>query len=189
MPLVTAADLNQKQFGAWNSNHLSIYEPKLDDVVKGRGKDPEPTEAVASRGIAVDTPNIWRAWARGAEGGWCRSGGLRRLNASGAARPRAPVPLWVSLARDHPCAFADFSASRRFLYRENLFFATDVGGAIATAGIVFISANTPTKVAGTGAGRAANVKNCELCARTIAKVSTSSKNRHRQNSVLMRGIC
>ena len=40
---------------------------------------------------------------------------------------------------------------------------------------MFISVNTPTKTAGIGAGRAANVKNCELCARTIAKVSTSSK--------------
>ena len=29
--------------------------------------------------------------------------------------------------------------------------------------------------AGIGAGRAANVKNCELCARTIAEVATTSK--------------
>merc|ERR1711968_244078 len=43
------------------------------------------------------------------------------------------------------------------------------------ADIVFISVNTPTKTAGIGAGRAANVKNCELCARTIAEVSTSDK--------------
>jgi len=35
--------------------------------------------------------------------------------------------------------------------------------------------NTPTKVKGIGAGRAANVKNCELCARQIAKVATSGK--------------
>ena len=40
---------------------------------------------------------------------------------------------------------------------------------------MFISVNTPTKTQGIGAGRAANIKNCELCARTIAKVSTSNK--------------
>jgi len=59
--------------------------------------------------------------------------------------------------------------------RGNLVFSTDIEGAIAAADIVFISVNTPTKTAGIGAGRAANVKNCELCARTIAKVSTSDK--------------
>jgi len=58
---------------------------------------------------------------------------------------------------------------------RNLFFSTDIEGTIAEADIVFISVNTPTKIAGIGAGRAANVKNCELCARTIAKVSTTSK--------------
>jgi len=58
---------------------------------------------------------------------------------------------------------------------RNLFFSTDVEGEIKRADIVFISVNTPTKVKGIGAGRAANIKNCELCARTIAKVSTSDK--------------
>jgi len=33
------------------------------------------------------------------------------------------------------------------------------------ADINFISVNTPTKTQGIGAGRAANIKNCELCAR------------------------
>ena len=38
-----------------------------------------------------------------------------------------------------------------------------------------MSVNTPTKTTGIGAGRAANIKNCELCARKIAEVSTSGK--------------
>lgn len=59
--------------------------------------------------------------------------------------------------------------------RGNLVFSTDIEASIAAADVVFISVNTPTKTAGIGAGRAANVKNCELCARTIAKVSTSDK--------------
>lgn len=58
---------------------------------------------------------------------------------------------------------------------KNLFFSTDVAGEIEAADIVFISVNTPTKTQGIGAGRAANIKNCELCARTIAEVSTTNK--------------
>ena len=58
---------------------------------------------------------------------------------------------------------------------KNLFFSTDVDGEIEKADIIFISVNTPTKTKGIGAGRAANIKNCELCARQIAKVATSNK--------------
>ena len=61
------------------------------------------------------------------------------------------------------------------LDRGNLVFSTAIEETIAAADIVFISVNTPTKTQGIGAGRAANVKNCELCARTIAKVSTANK--------------
>jgi len=58
---------------------------------------------------------------------------------------------------------------------RNLFFSTDIKAEIKRADIIFISVNTPTKTQGIGAGRAANIKNCELCARTIAEVSTSDK--------------
>jgi len=58
---------------------------------------------------------------------------------------------------------------------RNLFFSTDLDKEIMEADIIFISVNTPTKTQGIGAGRAANIKNCELCARHIAKVSTSDK--------------
>lgn len=58
---------------------------------------------------------------------------------------------------------------------KNLFFSTDVDAEIEKADIIFISVNTPTKTQGIGAGRAANIKNCELCARQIARVATSSK--------------
>lgn len=56
---------------------------------------------------------------------------------------------------------------------KNLFFSTDIETEIKRADIIFISVNTPTKTMGIGAGRAANVKNCELCARTIASVADS----------------
>lgn len=58
---------------------------------------------------------------------------------------------------------------------RNLFFSNDVDGEILKADIIFISVNTPTKTQGIGAGRAANIKNCELCARQIAKVSQTNK--------------
>lgn len=93
---VTVVDISTAQIGAWNSDHLPIYEPGLDEVVKQvRGK--------------------------------------------------------------------------------NLFFSTDVDGGIIEADIIFVSVNTPTKVTGIGAGRAANIKNCELCARKIAEVATTDK--------------
>eukprot|EP00571_Detonula_confervacea_P017804 CAMPEP_0172298348 /NCGR_PEP_ID=MMETSP1058-20130122/1047_1 /TAXON_ID=83371 /ORGANISM="Detonula confervacea, Strain CCMP 353" /LENGTH=454 /DNA_ID=CAMNT_0013007617 /DNA_START=110 /DNA_END=1474 /DNA_ORIENTATION=- len=58
---------------------------------------------------------------------------------------------------------------------KNLFFSTDIDAEIEKADIIFISVNTPTKTKGIGAGRAANIKNCELCARKIAEVSNSDK--------------
>lgn len=58
---------------------------------------------------------------------------------------------------------------------RNLFFSTNIDEEIKLADVVFISVNTPTKTQGIGAGRAANIKNCELCARKIAEVSTSDK--------------
>eukprot|EP00924_Labyrinthula_sp_SR-Ha-C_P003296 maker-scaffold_15-snap-gene-5.61-mRNA-1 protein AED:0.21 eAED:0.21 QI:152/1/1/1/1/1/2/229/484 len=53
---------------------------------------------------------------------------------------------------------------------KNLFFSTDIESNIKAADIIFISVNTPTKLSGLGAGRAADIKNCELCARTVANI-------------------
>jgi len=58
---------------------------------------------------------------------------------------------------------------------KNLFFSTDVEGAIAEADIIFISVNTPTKTFGMGAGSASDLRFVESCARTIADVSKSPK--------------
>ena len=58
---------------------------------------------------------------------------------------------------------------------RNLFFSTDVEKAIDEAEMIFISVNTPTKTYGKGKGMAADLKYIELCARQIAKVSTSDK--------------
>lgn len=58
---------------------------------------------------------------------------------------------------------------------RNLFFSTDVEGAIREADLIFISVNTPTKTYGKGKGQAADLKFIELCARQIADVSQSNK--------------
>ncbi|WP_293744079.1 UDP-glucose 6-dehydrogenase [uncultured Pedobacter sp.] len=58
---------------------------------------------------------------------------------------------------------------------RNLFFSTDVDQAIAEAEMVFISVNTPTKTYGSGKGMGADLKWIELCARQIARVSTTDK--------------
>jgi UDPglucose 6-dehydrogenase len=58
---------------------------------------------------------------------------------------------------------------------KNLFFSTDVDGAIHEAQMIFISVNTPTKTYGKGKGQAADLKFVELCARNIAKVAQDDK--------------
>lgn len=58
---------------------------------------------------------------------------------------------------------------------RNLFFSTDVDGAIKEAEMIFISVNTPTKTYGEGKGQAADLKWIELCARQIAAAAESDK--------------
>lgn len=58
---------------------------------------------------------------------------------------------------------------------RNLFFSTDIETGIREADMIFISVNTPTKTFGVGKGRAADLRFVELCARQIARVSTSDK--------------
>lgn len=93
---VTVVDINEKRIAAWNSEHLPIYEPGLDEVVRR---------------------------ARG----------------------------------------------------RNLFFSTDVDGGIASADIIFVSVNTPTKTFGQGAGMASDLQFWEKTARQILRVSTRPK--------------
>ncbi len=58
---------------------------------------------------------------------------------------------------------------------KNLFFSTEIDEAILKADIIFVSVNTPTKTYGMGAGRAADLKFVELCARRIASVVHEGK--------------
>jgi len=58
---------------------------------------------------------------------------------------------------------------------KNLFFSTDVKKGIEDADIIFASVNTPTKVKGIGAGRAADLRFIESVGRTIAEHSNRDK--------------
>lgn len=58
---------------------------------------------------------------------------------------------------------------------KNLFFSTDVDTAIREAEMIFLSVNTPTKTYGVGAGRAADLRYIEKCARKIAEVADDDK--------------
>ena len=58
---------------------------------------------------------------------------------------------------------------------RNLFFSTDVDRHIAEADIIFVSVNTPTKMFGQGAGRAADLQYWEKTARQILVNSSDSK--------------
>jgi UDPglucose 6-dehydrogenase len=55
---------------------------------------------------------------------------------------------------------------------RNLHFTTSVEGAIATADMVFISVNTPTKTHGVGVGQASDLTWIEASARMLAKAAT-----------------
>ncbi|KAE9546828.1 hypothetical protein FO519_009960, partial [Halicephalobus sp. NKZ332] len=58
---------------------------------------------------------------------------------------------------------------------KNLFFSSDVGSAIQSADLIFISVNTPTKMYGRGNGMAPDLKYVESVSRTIAEYSTGPK--------------
>jgi UDPglucose 6-dehydrogenase len=58
---------------------------------------------------------------------------------------------------------------------RNLFFSTDVAAGIRSADIIFVSVNTPTKLFGQGAGRAADLQYWEKTARQILEESDQGK--------------
>ena len=58
---------------------------------------------------------------------------------------------------------------------RNLFFSSDIKGAIEKSEIIFMAVNTPTKTEGEGAGMAADLRYVIACAKDIAKYSKSDK--------------
>src|SRR5574344_847369 len=58
---------------------------------------------------------------------------------------------------------------------RNLFFTTDIDGAIRNCDIIFVGVNTPTKMFGRGAGRASDLQYWEAAARNISAVANRDK--------------
>ena len=58
---------------------------------------------------------------------------------------------------------------------RNLFFTTDLEGAVAEAEVIFVSVNTPTKASGVGAGMAADLRHWENIARQLRQLSVTPK--------------
>ncbi len=58
---------------------------------------------------------------------------------------------------------------------RNLFFTTDIEGAVQECDIIFVGVNTPTKMFGKGAGRASDLQYWEATARNIAKWANGDK--------------
>ena len=85
----------------------------------------------------------------------------------------ARVAAWNS--DDLPVYEPGLDAVVRRARGRNLFFSTDVDAGIRDADMIFISVNTPTKTYGAGAGKAADLKYVELCARRVAEVSSGHK--------------
>ncbi|MBC8095994.1 MAG: UDP-glucose 6-dehydrogenase [Akkermansiaceae bacterium] len=58
---------------------------------------------------------------------------------------------------------------------KNLHFSTAIDKSIQDSEMIFVSVNTPTKTYGLGAGKAADLKFIELCARRIASLTNGPK--------------
>lgn len=58
---------------------------------------------------------------------------------------------------------------------RNLFFSTDIEGAVKECDIIFVGVNTPTKMFGKGAGRASDLQYWEATARNIKKWANGPK--------------
>lgn len=58
---------------------------------------------------------------------------------------------------------------------RNLFFTTDIEGAVKECDIIFVGVNTPTKMFGKGAGRASDLQYWEATARNIKKWANGPK--------------
>ena len=58
---------------------------------------------------------------------------------------------------------------------RNLFFSTDIEGAVKECDIIFVGVNTPTKMFGRGAGRASDLQYWEATAREIKRFAECDK--------------
>lgn len=77
----------------------------------------------------------------------------------------------VRIARDGVEARTKSNGISEPAREPNLFFSTDCNMHIASADVVFLSVNTPTKTHGLGAGYATDISMFESAARSVAMVA------------------
>lgn len=143
---VTVVDLNQQRIDAWNSETLPIYEPGLYEVVK------------ACRGRNLFFSTDCRKHVADADIVFVRC--LRHPNAHLAACYGSNAPIAIR-ACSAPVLSMNSTPMSVCCRAETTHTACSV--------------NTPTKVTGVGAGKAADLAYWEGAARMIASVSTTSK--------------
>ncbi|KAG8805089.1 UDP-glucose 6-dehydrogenase 1, partial [Serendipita sp. 399] len=88
---------------------------------------------------------------------------------------QARIDAWNSSDYNLPIYEPGLERVVRETRGRNLFFSTDVDGAIQEADLIFVSVNTPTKKSGVGAGYAADLNYVEKATRRIAQTATTSK--------------
>ncbi|GJQ13302.1 hypothetical protein GpartN1_g5093.t1 [Galdieria partita] len=85
------------------------------------------------------------------------------------------IDSWNSPSGDLPIYEPGLREVVLSVRNRNLFFSMEVDEAIEDADMIFVAVNTPTKMRGLGAGRAADLTRWELAARRIAAVATTPK--------------
>merc|ERR1719450_403708 len=98
-----------------------------------------------------------------------------------ASNPDTAIQLYLTWGRPHgdsddlPIYEPGLDEVVKACRGKNLFFSTDVKGAIEEADIIFASVNTPTKIKGVGVGRAADLRYIESVGRTVAQYANRPK--------------
>ena len=85
------------------------------------------------------------------------------------------IDAWNSPSFELPIYEPGLEEIVREVRGKNLFFSTDIEGAVKACDTIFVGVNTPTKMFGRGAGRASDLQYWEATARNIAKWANGDK--------------
>jgi UDPglucose 6-dehydrogenase len=85
------------------------------------------------------------------------------------------IAAWNSADYDLPIYEPGLVDVVKEIRGKNLFFSTDIEGAVKECDIIFVGVNTPTKMFGRGAGRANDLQYWEATAREIKRFANGDK--------------
>jgi UDPglucose 6-dehydrogenase len=136
---ITVVDRDPSRIQRWNSKHLPIFEPGLQDILR-IARDGSKASSFLNETVRSDSlDSMSSASSASSE---CES----QCGECGEHREEILVQ-----AR-----------------QQNLFFSTEVSKSVSEADIVLIAVNTPTKMRGLGAGRATDMTALEAVSREVA---------------------